>query len=354
MDQIIDTKEEKINIERNCLINRLAASNLLNVRDKVAYILNHYPEARNSDIFLSYKYWELFQSELYGLGDIDVNTAMRLEKQSTIIRARAKIQNEYGLFQAKESVRKKRKELDTEEREVQVLDKPEEAALLFYLDESSKNEKYVLVGGLCFFDGRRMFEIVRNLASWKATNNISFEFHFSKLTKHKLEAYKSFFLEALSMSDLFGLHAIAVKNDNVSDINIAIYKMHYQLVIQGAKHEIESKRITLPREVLVYKDEDGPMDKLMLTKLEQDYETGFRDYYEGNLNLQLLASVNSEQNPLMQITDLFIGSIARKLNHSGESYNQKDELSNYILEALNLSKEDQNSYTHDNVFFRVL
>jgi len=30
--------------------------------------------------------------------------------------------------------------------------------------------------------------------SWKEKNNINYEFHFSELTKHKLETYKEFFL----------------------------------------------------------------------------------------------------------------------------------------------------------------
>ena len=48
-DPIKLAKEQRNEREREVLLNKLAESNLDGLREKVAFILNHYPDARNSD-----------------------------------------------------------------------------------------------------------------------------------------------------------------------------------------------------------------------------------------------------------------------------------------------------------------
>ena len=57
-------KEQKVDLERESLLNKLAESNLDGVREKVAFILNHYPEARNSDNTLVWKFWRVLVDDL--------------------------------------------------------------------------------------------------------------------------------------------------------------------------------------------------------------------------------------------------------------------------------------------------
>ncbi|GLR25661.1 hypothetical protein [Limnobacter litoralis] len=60
-----EAKLAKLEKERKELLASLAVGDFSTLKAKVAYILNLYPEARNSDITLSIKYWEIFQSDIY-------------------------------------------------------------------------------------------------------------------------------------------------------------------------------------------------------------------------------------------------------------------------------------------------
>lgn len=162
-------KSERIRKEKENLLNKLAANNMKEIRTRVAYILNHFPETRNSDILLQFKYWKVFQPEVLGADEtVDLTKMFKLERATSIIRARAKIQNEYGLFQADEEIKSMRKSKAIKEKEEQLADKPSLPILSFYLDESSKNQKYIIVGGLCCADSFQLFQLTTHLLKWKS------------------------------------------------------------------------------------------------------------------------------------------------------------------------------------------
>lgn len=125
---------------------------------------------------------------------IDEEKMQRLVKLISIARARAKIQNEYKLFQASPEVAEHRRELEKNERNTQLSDKPSGISTIsFYVDESSKTSRYVIVGGICTLSENSFYKLITSLVTWKAKNNISYEFHFAKLTRNKLDKYKEFF-----------------------------------------------------------------------------------------------------------------------------------------------------------------
>jgi len=102
-------KLARIEKEKKELLASLAGGNFTTQKTKVAAILNLYPESRNSDITLALKYWETFQPEIHNTLGILPKDLFRLERLHYIVRARAKIQNEYGLFPADAKVRNHRK-----------------------------------------------------------------------------------------------------------------------------------------------------------------------------------------------------------------------------------------------------
>ncbi|MGF1537507.1 MAG: hypothetical protein ACFB4J_13630 [Elainellaceae cyanobacterium] len=143
---------------------------------------------------MAWRFWKVFQPEYAGSGVIDEEKMQRLVKLISIARARAKIQNEYKLFQASPEVAEHRRELEKNERNTQLSDKPSGISTIsFYVDESSKTSRYVIVGGICTLSENSFYKLITSLVTWKAKNNISYEFHFAKLTRNKLDKYKEFF-----------------------------------------------------------------------------------------------------------------------------------------------------------------
>ncbi|WP_405152889.1 hypothetical protein [Paenibacillus sp. FSL K6-0108] len=175
-----EKKKARIEQEVQRLHNNLSSGNLDTLISRVAYVLNNYKESRNSDMILKIKYWQIFQGVTGNT--IDIKDMFKLERDTQISRARAKIQNEYKLFQADQKIRWYRKGKEEAEKEVQISNKPSHPSLTIFADESGKSgaDKYLIIGGLWVLDHNRVHELQSHFKKWKAdsgneaTEGISF------------------------------------------------------------------------------------------------------------------------------------------------------------------------------------
>ncbi|WP_051331075.1 DUF3800 domain-containing protein [Aneurinibacillus terranovensis] len=338
-------KIKKRELERQRLMENLSASNFSTRITKVAYILNRYPSTRNSDVTLMIKYWNEFQGHK---GDtISTKDLYTFERLTSISRMRAKIQNEYGLFKSDEKIYRFRRNKEVIEKEMQLLTKPESASIFIYGDESGKNgASYAIVGSVWINSQESHGSIQARLKEWKAQKkeegvNLPSEFHFTELKKHQLNFYKEFFDLFMSHAGMASFKAVAANNKKITTkkLDEVIFSLYYQLVHLGIEHEQQTGRITLPRDIKYFKDEDPGTDKLLLKELEQELQTRFKNYFDNQVTLASLISLKSNFSELVQIADLFTGSIARHLNQEKNgSGNYKDELAEYIIRSLNLNK----------------
>lgn len=182
LDQIEDKKkEEERKRKGDALWTAVQLGDDKNITLKVANILNRYPDTRNSDIELQIRYWQTYEGVT---GDrIGLKRMTKLTKLTSISRARATIQNEYKLFVADEEVRKRRKALGDEEKEIQILNKPVYSKINIFADETGKDENYVIVGGVWLLDEQLMAKIMRDSINWsnqksKQGIKVPEEFHF--------------------------------------------------------------------------------------------------------------------------------------------------------------------------------
>ncbi|MEW9672402.1 DUF3800 domain-containing protein [Ammoniphilus sp. 3BR4] len=335
-EEIDEEKKRKREKERDMLISKLASNDYSHLVTRVAHVLNRYPHTRNSDIALQLKYWEIFDSELYIKGQsISPEDLFKLERLTSITRARAKVQNEYGLFLSDEKVRRFRKDKEEVEKEIQVSNKPDIPSITIYCDESGKNGTYAIVGSLWILERGREQLIRQHILEWRKERDIKQEFHFTDMKRNQLDLYVDFFNQLLSLGDMVGFKAIAFKiANNQRKTDELISDLHYQLVHQGIEHELQSGRVNLPRFINFFKDKEEGNDALTLTKIEQHLELQFKVNYEDNLRLDLFGSIESYTSPFIQFADLFTGSINRVLNESHN--NHKDVFAKYVIEALGL------------------
>ncbi|MBS3908426.1 MAG: DUF3800 domain-containing protein [Actinobacteria bacterium] len=333
------SRAERIAKEKASLLNKLAAFNLTEIRARVAFILNQFPGTRNSDVALAYKYWEAFYPDYMNPdGSIDKANMHKVERITSIVRARAKIQNEFGLFRASDEVRAHRRKRESKEIEEQLADKPGVPVITFYADESGKNQKYVVVGGVCTPDAMLASKLSHYLRfDWRNKNNIKHEFHFKKMGRQELQSYKDFFAEALAAGCLSFKAVVLEKAGVARPENKMIYDLHYQLVHKGMEHEIETKRASLPRQVNLFKDKDDGNDKLFMTELEQSLKAGFLYHFSDELSLQVLDAVESRGDICIQLSDLYAASISRVLNRSDSAARKhKDEFADFVISLLGL------------------
>ncbi|KUO96952.1 DUF3800 domain-containing protein [Ferroacidibacillus organovorans] len=330
-------KEKRHERESELLLGKLVSGNMTNLTTRVAFILNQYPDTRNSDITLQIKYWEKFQNKLYNSGKFNVEDLYALERLTSITRARAKIQNEYKLFRPNDIIRRFRRDREECEREVQLYTRPEIPTVSIYCDESGKTSKYIMVGSVWIHDFEREAELRKHFITWKENRGLksSDEFHFTQMSRHQLPLYKDFVEEVIKISDMMSFVLVVAERSQGNKIDDLVMELHYQLVLQGIDHEVAARRINFPRQINLFKDKEDGTDKLMVEKLRQLMVGGFNNYFQNKLQLALLDSLNSKFSVFIQIADLFTGCISRLMNQP-EGNNHKDELAEHFTKLLKI------------------
>ncbi|PIC85146.1 hypothetical protein CSV72_15265 [Sporosarcina sp. P20a] len=310
---------------------------------RVASILNRYPNTRNSDLTLQMQYWRVYNgitSETVNLKDL-----YKLERLTSITRARAKIQNEYQLFRADDEVRRRRRTREEEEKESQLLDKPSYKSIDVFSDETGKTADYVFVAGVWFLESQVASKVQRDFVKWsiekeKAGVNLPKEFHFMKLQNNSsdhLELYKEFFDLIMQNSAMISFKAVGVNKTKINRMSISdlVIKLYYQFVRLGVDHEISSERISLPHKINLTKDYDGESE-LVIENIKQEIGDNFKIHHGDDLVMDQLICMDSQKNIFLQFADLFAASINRKYNNPGN--NNKDKLAEYILDAVGINE----------------
>ena len=327
------SKEAKIEEERKELIQRVSSFNISTDRDRVAWLLNCYPETRDSDIALQLKYWETFQSAIYSGGPISPDDLYRLKRLTTLSRARAKIQNEYKLFNASPEVRRKRGTLAEEEKEKALEDKPNYPVFIVYMDDSGKNANHLIVGSVWFLaDFMSVFLALQNLKKQKQFNR---EFHFKAIRSDTLSTYKDVIDVFLKHAHAVSFKLVTVPRTGISDITKALTDLYYHTLVRGIEHEHETDRAPLPRKLQVWIDaEEASLDRVRLANLDDRLRQAAKTRFNEEVIVDGVEAGESKTNLMLQVADLLAGSVNRIVNRSGVGATPKDEFAEYLLRAL--------------------
>lgn len=332
-DSSEEEKAKNIEKEKQELLNRILSGNLYTKHDQVGFILNNHTQARNSDVELAWIYWKTFESDKFNGRYVTKENLKNLTKINSLTRSRARIQNEYKLFQADDTVKKYRGVLSEENRNEAIEEKPKDLPMYsVYLDETGKTQDYLSVGSLWVFDGFQSFKSSQAIKKWKEDSNIEFEFHFAEVRGHKLKTFKEFFLMFLKLNPTVSFKTIVVDRKGIKQINQAITDLTFHLINKGINHENITGRAPLPRLLQVWLDkEEKGSDQLKIENLKERLNgQNNKDLFLGDFE-----AVDSKDNFNIQAVDLFTASINRRLHSSGGSENPKDQLANYILALLN-------------------
>ncbi len=351
-------EQRKLALQSQKLLNRLTEGKMDSLKERVAFILNRYPEARNSNITLAVRYYEEFHPEEISNGWIRLESFYELPKMYDMQRERARIQNDYGLFLAREQIRQKRMQLAEEARleyggSYDIL-----PTLSIYSDESGKDQEYTAIGTVWFYNQNRVFELDSTLKQWKRGRNCPEEFKFNELTYGTLPLTKEFFGLTISRTDAIGFKIVALRTQEAQlNYDELVYRLYYETLIRGLEFELEHKRIRLPRMIFLSKDEDPASDTLWRAEFERKLNNDCGAFYKGQVEIMGILPLDSKQYELLQIADLLTGSISRLLNRDPiVKKNQKDDFAEYVCKILSIDpvsievKSDDTDWVMTHVF----
>ena len=183
--------EKQIEAECQDLLNTISFSSVNTLREIAAWILNHYPDTRDSDITLQLKFWETFKSDIYNGRAIRPSDLYKLTHLTSLARERARIQNQFRLFLATKIYNKTRGTLSKEEKDKAIQDKPSHPLLEVYMADSGKTRGHLLIGSIWFLVAGYQIKLLSNeTKSLREPYKFEHEFHFKEMKPNELPIYK--------------------------------------------------------------------------------------------------------------------------------------------------------------------
>jgi len=334
------SKKNRISEEKESLIKKVSAFQLDTIQARVAWLLNNFPETRNSDITLQIKYWSHFDSDIFDGAFLNVKDLYTLTRLTSIVRARATIQNTYKLFLADEAIREYRGVLEKEEEEKVKQENLFPKTYAVYADESGKNEPYLIVGSVWCLNPSEAFKIILQILEFMEENDFHEEFHFSDIDKLNLGIYMKFADFIKERNTFLSFKAITLETSGIRDEQDTLIKLYYFLLRWGIEHENDSGRAPLPRTIIFWKDLEEPgFDKLLMAEVEDRLSKAESTVFENKLRCGTFKPVDSREDHFIQIADLFSSSLNRKINVNVERFSKKpkDIFANHFLESLGIA-----------------
>lgn len=327
---------------KESLIASLAGGDFSNQQTRVAHILNLHPAARNSDVTLSLKYWETFQPELYNPEGIKPADFFKLDRVPFLVRARAKIQNEYELFQAEDQIRRRRKSREDDMREAVLGDDAPRQTLQVFSDETGKNEEHVIIGSVWVLNGRAVYDVTKAIKDWQTGSKFAKrEMHFSAFGRGDLHAVDEYLNIVAANREYLSFKLMAMPKRNTRrSIEEIVQRLHEMMLVRGLRHEIESGRVGVPRHVGVTVDEEQSIDRIVLSEIRNTVAEGVeRAHLDGVTLDERFNAVSSKESALIQLADVIAGAANRRLNFRGDR-NFKDDIADRIMDVLGLQLEE--------------
>jgi hypothetical protein len=338
-DQLaLGAKRTKLEKQKKQLLASLAGGDFSKQKTKVAAILNLYPKSRNSDVTLALKYWEVFQPDVYSESGILPKDLFKLERFHLLVRARAKIQNEYGLFVADGEIKRQRRKREEEMHEHVLQDVVPRRVINVFSDETGKNFDYIIVASVWVLAGRSVHTVSQAIDGWKEKSVWNErEIHFAKFGRKDEEPLGEYLKVILANREYLSFKAIAIEKAKTKrKVEEVVEKLHEHMLIRGAEHEIRTGRVDLPREIEMTVDDEQSLDLITLSEMSRRVTSDFERTHDGKLKLCNIQTTSSRSSHLVQLTDLVAGAINRKLNHRGEK-NYKDNMAERIIHDLDLT-----------------
>lgn len=321
--------------EREELLTSVAAFQADTLQRRVAWILNYYPETRDSDIALQLNYWRHFD-EIDADDGVSAQNLYKGTRLTSLARARAKVQNTYQLFQASPAIRKRRGQLSDEEREKHIEDVPRNPGLVVYADESGKEAPTLVVGSLWFLLPIDTVRFMAAIDQWKDANGFEGEFHFSEINKLSVDTYIEFGHFLADQSAMVTFRAVTAANTGHKHVDPVLETMTYHLLARGVEHEHQSGRAPLPRHLIFYKDDsEAGRDQVTLSELRDRLINTAAARFNNQLTLGDFFAVSSKSLSIVQCADLFAGAVSRRINFHGQN-SPKDRFAQEFLAALGM------------------
>ena len=315
---------------RQKMLADIANSYLANREQRVAHILQRFPETRDSDTALCIRYWKIFQADvLERWQPLELEVLYELDRIETIGRVRRMLQNELRLFRGVEDTRRAREAMQAEFHEYLAAHRDSLPEVRFYLDETGNegNKTYTGIAGVCIINWKQFEKHHAALEQWRSKQGWPETIHFSETGADKVDRAVSLLQQLQSRrSGVLFLGYSLVARGRTHEVLVSLF---IQLVVDSLKHLRESKCLTESRSVRVIKEADSGCDSLFLRKMTKQLGEVVALEFPGQLNVLPMEAVTKGRTVLLECADLIAGGMQRRALYKGR--NPKDRLAEAVI-----------------------
>lgn len=316
--------------KRTRLLADLANSYLGTREQRVANILQRFPETRDSDTALCIRYWKMYQADvLERWRPLELEVLFELDRIETIGRVRRMIQNDLRLFRGLEDTKKHRELFQKHFHEYLASHRDTLPEVRFYLDETGNEggKTYTGVAGVCVMNWKQYEKHHAALTKWRKEQGWPETIHFAETGADKVDRAVSLLaqLQRRRSGILFLGYALASRGRTNEDM----FSLFIQLVIDSLRHLRELGCLSEPRSVQVVKEANSGFDNLYLDKMTKQLSESVALEFPGQLVVKPIESVTKGRHVLLECADLVAGGMQRRALGMGR--NPKDKLAEAII-----------------------
>lgn len=316
----------------------IANSYLATREQRVAHILQRFPETRDSDTALCIRYWKKFQADvLERWHPLELEVLFELDRIETIGRVRRMIQNDLRLFRGIEDTRRAREAMQQEFHEYIAAHRDTLPEVRFYLDETGNegDKTYTGVAGVCIINWKQYEKHYAALEQWRAKQGWPGTIHFSETGSDKVDRAVALLqqLHARRSGVLFLGYSLASRGRTHEDL----FSLFIQLVVDSLKYLRDCGCLSENRSVRVVKEADTGFDNLFLEKMTKRLGEAVALEFPGRLAVVPVEAVTKGRHVLLECADLIAGDMQRRA--LGKGRNPKDRLAEAIINVTGFEDE---------------
>lgn len=315
---------------RRKMLADIANSYLATREQRVARILQRFPETRDSDTALCIRYWQTYQADvLERWQPLELEVLFELDRIETIGRVRRMIQNELRLFRGIEETRRAREAMQAEFHEYIAAHRDSLPEVRFYLDETGNegDKTYTGIAGVCIINWKQFEKHHAALEQWRSQQGWPETIHFSETGADKVDRAVSLLqqLRSRRAGILFLGYSLVSRGRTHEDL----FSLFIQLVVDSLKYLHERRCLTENRSVRVIKEADSGFDALFLRKMTKQLAEVVALEFPGQVTVLPVEAVTKGRTVLLECADLIAGGMQRRA--LGKGRNPKDRLAEAII-----------------------
>lgn len=312
---------------RQKILADIANSNLATGEQRVARILQRFPETRDSDTALCIRYWKMFQADvLERWRPLELEVLFELDRIETIGRLRRMIQNELRLFRGLDETRRARESMQAEFHEYLAAHRDSLPEVRFYLDETGSEGTYTGVAGVCIINWKQFEKHHAALEQWRSMQGWPETIHFSETGADKVERAVSLLQQLQSRRSGILFLGYALESRGRTDRDQ--FTLFIQLVVDSLKYLRECGCLTENRSVRVIKEAQSGFDAVFLHKMTKQIGDVVALEFPGEVTVLPVEAVTKGRTVLLECADLIAGGMQRRALFKGR--NPKDRLAEAV------------------------